>query len=346
MTRMFAALAGILLAAIAGIAPLSAQEPPPPSLKPYHVVGHIVGSDGGWDFSVLDAASGRLYIARNDAVSVADVASGAFTARLASGQRGHQVLVLDQGGTVFETDGATGLARFIDAHTGAVLAAVPVGADPDAALLDPATGLLAVMNAGDGTISLIDPVKRSSVGKITVGGGLEYVVADGKGNAWVNIEDGNAIARINIPHRKLLNRIVLPGCEGPTGLALVAGGARLITACANKVALVLDAGSGATLATLPIGGGPDAVLVDEARGLAFVPCGDNGTLVEVSIADPDHIAVIGTIATQISARLGSIDPRDGKIYLPTARFGPPAPGKKHGAMVPGSFSVLVLAPGA
>ena len=85
MTRMIAALVGILLAATAAIAPLSAQATPPPSPKPYHVAGHIVGSDGGWDFSILDATSGRLHIARNDAVSVAAIASGAFTARLASG---------------------------------------------------------------------------------------------------------------------------------------------------------------------------------------------------------------------------------------------------------------------
>ena len=346
MKRMIAALTGLFLASTSVIAPVSAQDLAAPSARPYHVAGRIAGGDGGWDFTALDAAAGRLYIARSDAVSVADITAGTFSDHLAPAQRGHQVLVLDDGRTVFETDGASGHARFIDAHSGAVMAEVPVGTDPDAALLDPATGLLAVMNAGDGTISLIDPVKRESVGRIAVGGALEYVVADGKGRIWVNIEDGNAIARVDLRQRQVLGRVALAGCEGPTGLALVAGGTRLITACANQVALVLDAASGATLATLPIGLGPDAVLVDEPRGLAFVPCGGSGTLVEIAIADRDHIAAIGTIATQASARLGSIDPRDGRIYLPVARFGPPAPGKKHGAMVPGSFAVLVLAPGA
>ncbi len=336
-----AILSAIFLAG-AAIAPAMAHAAP---FAPYHPVGRIIGTDGGWDYSAFDAGSARLYIARANAVSVVDAARGAFTS-LAPAQKGHEVLVLDNGATLLETDGGSNQARFIDAHSGAIQAEIAVGAKPDAALFDHATGLVAVMNAGDGTISLIDPVKRAVVGQIRVGGGLEAAQADGAGTLFVNIEDGNAIARVDLVARKVLGRIALPGCEGPTGLALVAGSSRLITACANKVALVVNAASGATMATLAIGDGPDAVLVDETRGLAFVPCGGSGTLVELSILDRDHIAVAGTIATQASARSGAIDPRNGRIYLPVARFGPAAPGKKHGDMVPGSFAVLVLAPGA
>lgn len=337
------AATALLIALVVAASPALAGAPPSVS---YHKVANIAGSDGGWDFSAFDAASGRLYIARSQAVSVVDVARGKITDSLAPASKGHQVLVLDDGRTVFETDGGTNLARFIDARSGAVEAQLPTGAKPDASLLDPFTGLLAVMNAGDGTVTLIDRTKRVNVGQIAVGGGLEFAVADGKGGAFVNIEDGNAIAHIDLAARTVIGRTALPGCEGPTGLAIVAGGTRLITACANGVALVVDASNGTVVDTLPIGKGPDAVLVDEARGLAFVPCGNSGTLVAISIADINHIAIIGTIPTQTSARSGAIDPRDGRIYLPVARFNPPEPGKKHGSMVPGSFSVLVLAPGA
>lgn len=345
MTCARTIFSGVLLTGAACLASAMTSGPGIARPAPYHAVGRIAGGNGGWDFSAFDVDSGRLYIARSDAISVADTASGMLTS-LAPAQMAHQVLVLDHGSTILETDGGTNLVRFIDAHSGAILAQVPVGAKPDAAVFDYATGLVAVMNGGDGTISLIDPVKRVAVGQITVGGALEFAVVDGGGTLFVNIEDGNAIARVDLVARKVLARIVLPGCEGPTGLALVGGSSRLITACANKVALVVNAASGTTMATLPIGEGPDAVLADEARGLAFIPCGVTGTLVELSILDRDHIAVIGTIATQISARAGAIDPRSGRIYLPVAQFGPPEPGHKHGAMVPGSFAMMVLAPGA
>ena len=312
---------------------------------PYHLAARIPAADGGWDFATVDAANGKLYVARSNAVTVVDLASG-VAAKLADAQRGHQVLVLDGGKVIAETDGGSGLLRFISAADGAVQAQVPTGGKPDAAFLDPATGLIAVMNAGDGTIALVDPVARRLAGKITIGTALEFGVADGKGGAFVNLEDAAMIARVDLVARREIGRIPLPGCEGPTGLGLVAGGKRLIAACANGVALVVDANTGKALATLPIGRDPDAVLVDPARSLAFIPCGGSGTLVEISFADADHIGVIGTIPTQVGAKTGAIDPRDGRIYLPTATLAKPEPGAKRGKPQPGSFGVLVLAPGA
>jgi hypothetical protein len=138
--------------------------------------------------------------------------------------------------------------------------------------------------------------------------------------------------------------IALPGCEGPTGLASINQGSRLIAACANQLALVVDTVSGKVVSRLSIGLGPDAVLVDELRHRAFIPCGGSGTLVEIAIDDPKQIRVVGTITTQIGARTGAVDPRDGRIYLPTATFAPPPPGGKHGKAEPGTFGVLVVAP--
>ena len=341
LARMTAAVAF----AACFLAPCGAVVSAAPAV-PYHVVDRISASDGGWDFATLDAANGKLYIARGNAITVVNLATHAVTNKLANAQRAHEVLVLDGGKTIAETDWATGQMRFIDAADGAVLAQVDTGTKPDAAFLDPATGLVAVMNAGDGSIALVDPASHRLAGRIAIGTALEFGVADGKGGAFVNLEDAAMIARVDLRARRESGRIALPGCEGPTGLALVAGGTRLISACANGVALVVDAASGKTLATLPIGQDPDAVLVDAARGLAFIPCGGSGTLVELTIADPDHIAVIGTIPTQTGAKTGAIDPRDGRLYLPTATLAKPEAGAKRGKPLPGSFVVLVLAPGA
>lgn len=310
----------------------------------YHIVDRIAGRDGGWDFATIDPTNGRLYIARTDAIERVDLASRSVTDSLAPARRAHQVIALDDGATLFETDGETGLARFMSSADGRVLGEIATGVKPDAAFLDPATGLIAVMNAGDGSVALVDPKTRALAGKIQVGGGLEYGVADGEGGAFINIEDGNSIARVDLKARRKTGMIALPGCEGPTGLALVANGTRLITACANGVALVVDARTGKTISTLPIGTDPDAVLVDAQRGLAFIPCGGTGTLIAVSIGDPARIVVAAVIPTQRGAKTGAIDPRNGRIYLPTATLAPAAPGAKRGQPIGGTFSILVLAP--
>lgn len=345
----FSAIGALMLAFAAVVVPETTQaraDAAQDGPAAYRIVDRIPGRDGGWDFASVDAASGRLLVARSDAIETVDLAARKVTDALAIAHKAHQVLAIDNGATVFETDGDTGLARFVAASDGKVLAELPVGTKPDAAFIDPATGLIAVMNAGDGTVALIDPVRRALVGKIAVGGALEFGAADGKGGGFVNIEDANAIARIDLKARKRTGTIALPGCDGPTGLALVANGTRLIAACANGVALVVDAKSGATLSTLQIGADPDAVLVDPARGLAFIPCGGTGTLVAISIADPAHIGVVAVIPTQRGAKTGAIDPRNGHIYLPTATLAPPAPGAKRGKPIAGTFTILVLAPAA
>jgi DNA-binding beta-propeller fold protein YncE len=313
-------------------------------LPQYTVSKHIAGRDGGWDFANIDPTLNRLFVARTDAVMAIDLASGKVTDRLAAAQGAHQVLVLKGGQEILETDGATNLARFIDGRTGLVKAEVTVGAKPDAALLDPVTGLVAVMNSDDGTVSLLDPRTRTLVGSINVGGGLEFGIADGRGSLFINIEDRNEIAVVDMKTRSVSRRIPLTGCEGPTGIAMVAGGTRLISACANGIAAVVDPVAGKVTETLAIGGDPDAVLYDARRGLAFIPCGHEGVLEVIAAAKPEAIRHLGRISTAISAKTAALDPRTGKIYLPSAQLFPPAPGAKRGKPKPGTFEVLVLSP--
>ncbi len=312
----------------------------------YSVVAEIAGADGGWDFADVDSARGELYVARTDAVMAVDLASNVVNSHLAVAQRAHQVLVVNGGRELLETDGTTGLARFIDTSNGNVIAEISVGKKPDAALFDAATGLVAVMNGGDGMVSLLDPVKHVLVGSILVGGVLEFGASDGRGTAWVNIEDKNELVALDLRARKVKARIALAGCDGPTGLAFVAGGTRLISACANNIAVVTDPKARKVVSSFAIGKDPDAVLYDAKRGLAFVPCGGDGVMDIISAAKANSIKIVGHVSTRISAKTAALDPRTGRIYLPSAKLSPPEPGAKRGKPIPGSFAILVVAPKA
>jgi DNA-binding beta-propeller fold protein YncE len=312
----------------------------------YRVIDRIKGADGGWDFANVDPVRGVLYVARSNAVMAVDLATRAVTDVLTPADGSHQALPIDGGRTLVQTDGKTGMTRFIDATSGKVEAQVPSGNKPDAAFYDEATGAVLVMSPGNDTITRIDAKTRLATGSMTLAGGLEFAVTNGKGGAFINLEDAAMVAEIDPVAGKVLRKIALPGCVGPTGLARFAGGKRLISACANGVAIVLDTVSGKALATLPIGKDADAVLLDEQRGLAFIPCGGSGTLVALSIADPDHVTVARVIPTQVGAKTGAIDPRDGRIYLPAATLAKPEPGAKRGKPVPGTFVILVVAPQA
>ena len=315
----------------------------PPS---YRVVDHVTGADGGWDFANVASASGTLYVARSNAVMAMDIATHKITDVLPPAQGSHQVLPIDNDKTLVQTDGKSGLTRFIDAVSGRILAQVPSGDKPDAAFFDAATGKVAVMSPGNDTITTIDARTHKVTGTMKLASGLEFAVTNGKGGAFINLEDAAKIAEVDLAKGRLLRQISLPGCEGPTGLARFAHGMRLISVCANGVALVIDTASGKTLTTLPVGKDADAVLLDEARGLAFIPCGGSGTLIALSIADANHVSITQIIPTQVGAKTGAVDPRDGRIYLPTATLGTPEPGAKRGKPLPGTFTILIVAPQA
>jgi YVTN family beta-propeller protein len=339
MRRIIHSLLGVGLAALASGGLAAAGQAAPT----YSVVDHIQGPDGRWDYASFDPARRRVYIAHGVAVTAIDVDTKTVTAEVAKGAGLHSAFALPGGDVLVTTNGAANTAEFLDARSGAVLATVPVGQDPDAAIFDPGTGLVLVMNGHGGDVSLVDAASRKVTGVIPVGGALEFVAADGAGRAYVNIEDKGEIAVLDLKAKSVVARYSLNGCEEPSGLILAKEAGVLISACANGMAKVIRAATGEEVATLSIGKKPDAVLWDEQRRLAFIPSGGAGTLSVIAVRGPSDVAVVQTVPTQVGARTGAVDPKTGRIYLPTAKF-LPAQGGGRPTIVPGSFEVLVVAP--
>ena len=93
-----------------------------------------------------------------------------------------------------------------------------------------------------------------------------------------------------------------------------------------------------------IGQGPDAVIIDEQRRRAYIPCGKSGELDVVALDAKNGPAVTGHITTEVGARTGALDATNGMLYLPTGKFGPPPVPGKRGAMIAGSFHILAIRP--
>ena len=305
----------------------------------YKVIDRISGPDGGWDYARVDTDNNRVLVARGTSIMAVDLATGAVTPGLAPGARLHDALPL--GPEMLVTNGGNATAVFADAKTGATIATVATGKGPDAETLDPQSGLVLVMDHAGGQVTLVDPKTHATVGTIDVGGDMEAAaVKDGR--AYVNVEDKNEIAVIDIAGRKVASRWALPGCDAPTGIALIDGGKRLIAACDGS-SVIVDIASGKVVQTLPTGKGADGVAYDAKRNLAFVPAGRDGTLAVIDLSGK-AAKIVQTVPTQVSARTIAIDPRSGRLYLPAASFGPPATAGGRPSPVPGSFVLLVVDP--
>ena len=315
----------------------------------YEVTGAIPGPDGGWDYASIDPAAHTLYVAHGDAVMAVDLANGNAVRSLGKIAKAHAVVPIPGKNLLLVSSAHDDTVRLLDTVDGHETASIAVGSDPDAAFYDAASGHAVVMNAKGGTVSIIDVTAQKVVGTISLKAGLEFgVMGEGK-TLFVNNEDTNEIEIADLGTQKVGKAIPMPGCEGPTGLGYDAATHQLISACANGKAAVIDAQTRRVVRMLDIGKGPDAVLIDTARRLAFIPCGASGTISVIALdgsmgATTRGATVVGTVPSETGARTGALDPATGALYLPTARFGPPATAGGRPAAIPGTFHVAIITP--
>jgi DNA-binding beta-propeller fold protein YncE len=333
-TRNSLVLLGALLTCVSSASAADAPN--------YKIIDRIKVQDGGFDYATVDPATSRLYMARTDFTTVIDLKTKAVS-QLKSAARGHIALPIPGTNLAILTQ-RTGTVRIVDLATDMALADIPVGKNPDGAVYDPVTKLVFAMSHDMGTAAVIDTATRKPVASINVGGELEFPVSDGAGKVFVNIESSNEIGVIDVRTKQLLGKYKLAGCEEPSGLAYIAGSKLLMASCANGVAKVVEAETGKDVASVPIGRGPDAVFQDPSRKLAFIPCGRDGVLEVISLADPAHIAVVQHVQTQAGSRTGTIDPSTGRLYLMASKPDANAAPTARGARLAGSFEVLVIAP--
>lgn len=326
-----------LCAALAAIALTGAAAAPA-----YRIKGDLAGPDGSWDYASLDAATHTLYVAHDTVALAFDLARPQAVRSLGAFAKAHAVVPIPGRNLLLVTSGRDDTVRILDTTNGHELAKIAVGRDPDAAFYDSPSGRAVVMNARAGTVSLVSITKRAVVGTIALKPGLEFAVKGEGETLFVNNEDASEIETADLSTGKPGAPIALPGCEGPTGLGYDAATHRLISACANGKAAVIDARARRLVRLLAIGKGPDAVIMDSRRRLAFVPCGRDGTISMIALDRAGGPAIAGTIASEAGARTGAIDPATGTLYLPTARFAAHANPGARPAAIPGSFHILVM----
>jgi outer membrane protein assembly factor BamB len=299
------------------------------------------GGSGGWDYVSIDQAARKLYISRGASIMSLDADTGKSTLNLALTNRSHQIVPINGGAELLITNSGDATVTIVNAATGKSRITTHVSAGPDAALLEPTTGLVAVMGNRSGNVDLVDPKSGSSEGSISVGGTLEYAAADGKGKIFVNVEDEGEIAAIDIKARRVIGRYKMAGCKEPTGLTYLPPNELLLAACGNGVAELVSPNTGAVVQSLKIGEGSDAAFYDGVRKLAFIPSGESGTLAVIAVKGRTAI-ILQTIKTDKGARLGMVDTKTGKVYLPTAKLGPPTTAGGWPTVLPGSFEILVV----
>jgi DNA-binding beta-propeller fold protein YncE len=317
----------------------------------YSITGHIPALGGSWDYAVIDQQAGRLYLAQAGVTAV-DLKSEAVTPGLVTAKISHGLALLGDG-TVAVDDSQAKTITVFDGASGKVLSTIQTGdSNPvsgmhalDALVLEPRTGLLVAINGESGLLILVDLKQSRVVGTVSVGGHPEFATADGTGKVLINVNRGKTseIVAVDLASRAVTKHIPLRGCEEATGMAFDEATHLVMSVCDNGFLKVVDETAGHVVASLAVGQGADAVMFDPKRRLAFVASGDNGKLSVVSVRSAKDVALIQTLDIPKGTRLGAVDVDSGRLYLPSAKFGPPKPPIPYPTVLPGSFEFLIVA---
>lgn len=278
------------------------------------VIARHTAPDGDWDYVSIDADHGRAYVGRGDGVLALDLATGKVTPNFVRGRYTAAVVPLPGGKVALTTNRHDNLIGFFDRTTGKVIEEIATDAGPDAATLDPVTGTVYVMNNAAGTVSVVDSASRRIIRKIPVGGSIEAGGLDGQGHLFVNVEDRNSVAVVDLKKGKVTATIALQQCQEPTGIVVDPSQGLAFSACGNGRLNVIDTATLKVITTVPIGEGCDALMADAARKRLYASNGD-GTLSILSIANGRAPEALATVPTTANGRTGAVDPATGRIYI-------------------------------
>ena len=334
--------AGNSPAARANVTPIAAQAAGPSG---YHLLKTIpVPGDTFWDYLKYDPSTHQLFISRGDHVAVVDVDSGKVVADIGGMEGIHGIVLAPEFNRGFVTDGRGAKVWIFDLKTLKVTGSAAADPDADGEVYDPASKRVFTMNGDSKSSTVIDAATGKVLGKIDLGGGPEFPVADGQGHIYANIETTSEIVEIDSNTMKITHRWPLAPGEHPSGLAMDTKNRILFSGCRNKMMAIVNADSGKVITTLPIGAGVDATRFDPGTGYAFASNGD-GTLTVIHEDSPTQFSVVENVTTERGARTMALDPSTHRVFLVTAqieRIPNPPPHTRPFRMVPNSFHVLVF----
>jgi DNA-binding beta-propeller fold protein YncE len=316
--------------------------------QPYAIVQRIPAAALYWDYGSIDLDRGRLYVGRIGGVLSLDLATSQVTEKLFGGTLVHGAIAIEGRHLVVASDGGASELIVYDSQAGKVLSRVKVGGHPDSVAYDRDSNTVVTVNKETQDLTFVDAATWTVKGTVPLGGDPEFAASDGHGTLYVNIADKAQVVAVTIATRQIIRREALRGCKEPSGMAFDVQNKLVISVCGNGIAKFVLADTFKEVASIKVGRGADAVILDARRHLAFIPSGNDGTLSIIAIRSSSDIAQIAVVTTEKGARSGAVDPNSGRIYLPAGRMVREEHEQTGGwhppAVMQESFKILVVAP--
>ncbi len=289
------------------------------AVEPYKIVNtaQIMGT-GGIDYVSADNDDRRLYVPRGGEVLVFDLDTLQSVGSIANARaRGAAVDPKSHHGF-----SSSSPVVMWDSKSLETITTIPVQGRPDGILFEPLTERIYVFSHSAPNVTVMDAKDGTIVGTIDLGGAPEQAQSDGHGHLYVDVEDKNRLAVVDVNTLKVTAHYELgEKGDGPAGLGLDAKNHILFAMCHSQNCVVLNADNGKILATLPIGKGTDGGGFNPATMEAFSSQGD-GTLTIIKETSPTSFEVEQIVTTKSRAKTCTLDTKSNQIILITTE---PAP---------------------
>ncbi|MBA4167613.1 MAG: YncE family protein [Chitinophagaceae bacterium] len=332
----------IIIGALAVIVSISCATEVFAQTGTYHIskIFHI-GGTGGWDY--LAVYGHKLYVSHGNQVNIVDKDSGDSLDCIQHTDGVHGIAFIPELNKGYISNGQLNTVTVFELSTDKVLSQIKTGENPDFIFYEKFTRHIITCNGKSHDLSIIDPVNEKVLSTLPVGGKPETAVSDETGHLFVNIEDRNEIANVNLQTNRIENRwSLLPG-KSPTGLAFDKSSRRLFAGC-DALLIVLDADKGTVVGKLPIGEGCDGVVFDSKNKTILASNGE-GTMSVIQEKSAMQYETFKNIPTKKSARTIALDEQTQRVYLPAADLDIHSEPGKRPAPVAGSFQVIVMTRG-
>lgn len=278
----------------------------------------LPGDTSRFDYTSLDPARGWLFIGHLGAGEVieVDINSHRVVRTISGIDQVHGVLTVGGRNRVYATATGTNQVVAIDETTGDIVARGPTGAYPDGLTYDPHRNRIWTTNETAGTETVLDADTLQPITTLDIGGQVGNVVYDpATDRIYVAAQDANDLVIINPEGPAIVDRVALPGCAHPHGLAIDSPHQLIFAACEHNATLkTIDASSGEVIATNPVGDDPDVLAYDTTAQRLYVAA-ESGILTTLDAVE-HTVTVTGTGQLAKGGHVVAVNPENHHTYYP------------------------------
>ena len=331
--------AGICAATLAA----GAEAGRPPAATPDTVLvlqgrTDLPGSSGDFDHFAVDMSGGRLFLAAEDhgSLEVFDLRTGKHLKSIGGFETPHSIFLISQTHRLLITDGSESI-KLLDDKTLAPVGTIKLHPGADSIGFDGGSGHLYVVTGGkdvklkESWVEEIDPVSTRKLGEVHLDADhVEAMAVEQHGpHLYINITDKNYVAVIDKRTRKIVSQWPIHEATQNALAQLDEAGRRLfIVARSPGKFIVLNADTGASIASFPAPGHVDAEIFDQANRRVYATGGE-GYIGVYAQHDPDHFAELAHVPSSIGAKTAILVPELHRLYVAVS----PGEGKTGGGIV-------------